>query len=139
MSAPESVTRQIEPAIKSAISGAAVVFSQQAAPPGSSCALQAKFLDNITTRFPKERPHVHGRGQDQSIAVEAGEHSTISSTQPNCDDSRWDSSETASFIAPIRGANIAGTGLTFESAEEATWASLIAEAGFSAQDGIFFV
>ncbi|KAF4835220.1 Protein priB [Colletotrichum tropicale] len=139
MSAPESVTRQIEPAIKSAISGAAVVFSQQAAPPGSSCALQAKFLHNITIRFPKERPHVvHGRGQDQSIAVEAGEHSTISNTQPNYDDSRWDSSETASFIAPIRGANIAGTGLTFESAEEATWASLIAEAGFSAQDGVFF-
>ncbi|KAF5504925.1 Protein priB [Colletotrichum siamense] len=138
MSAPESVTRQIEPAIKSAISGAAVVFSQQAAPPGSSCALQAKFLDNITTRFSKERPHIHGRVQDQRTTVGMGEQSTISTTQQNCDDSRWDSSETASFIAPMRGADIVGTGLTFESAEEATWANLIAEAGFSAQDGVFF-
>lgn len=137
MSVPESVTRQIEPAIKNAISGAAVVFSQQAAPPGSSCALQAEFLDNITTTFPKDGPQAHGRDKYQRTAVETGGES-ISNTQPNCDDSRWDSNETANFTALTRGADMAGARLTFESTEEATWASLVAEAGFSEKDGVFF-
>jgi hypothetical protein len=51
MSTPEDIAGRIEPSIKDAISGAAVVFSQQHAPSGSSCALQTRFLENIVAKF----------------------------------------------------------------------------------------
>ncbi|TDZ49730.1 Protein priB [Colletotrichum trifolii] len=129
MSTPESIARQIEPAIKNAISGAAMVFSQQAAPAGSSCALQAKFLDNIVAKFRRQDAQVtqpeESLGHGPENRPEAGSETV------------W-TSEAGNLAAPERTVPQSHGGLSFESSEEAAWASLIAEAGFCAQDGIFF-
>ncbi|KAK1968053.1 hypothetical protein LY78DRAFT_605462, partial [Colletotrichum sublineola] len=53
LSTPDSISRQIEADVHTAISGAALVFSQQAAPSGSSCALQSKFLNNVLAKVSK--------------------------------------------------------------------------------------
>lgn len=130
MSTPERIASQMEPAIKEAISGAALVFSQQSAPSGSSCALQTKFLENLVAKFRKqdddqsERPLAQIEQERQS-RLEASDQATW-----NYDLERFTTMEGAADQAQMVP--------TFEFAEEATWASLIAEAGFCAQDGNFF-
>ncbi|KAF9880085.1 putative fungal specific transcription factor [Colletotrichum karsti] len=140
MYSQESITRQVEPAIKSAISGAALVFSQQAAPVGSSCALQSKFLDNLMSKFSREP--LPGQNHDSDSAVgsanERPQSQRGTGVREACDGARWSLTDAGTLAMPGRGTVADDTGLTFESAEEATWASLIAEAGFSAQDGVFF-
>lgn len=130
MSTPENIAIQIEPAIKEAISGAALVFSQQAAPSGSSCALQTKFLENLVARFRKQD------GDQPNRPFVQTEHGRQSRPEANSEVS-WNPIP-ENFAAPERTMDQIQETPTFEFAEEAAWASLIAEAGFCAQDGNFF-
>jgi hypothetical protein len=123
MSTPEGIARQIESAIQMAISDAALVFSQQAAPNGSSCALQTRFLDNLVAKFRKQPTSESGRLPVQE--------------QQSNDEVAWDLSA-GNLARPEQDLAQAQETLTFDFAEEATWASLIAEAGFCAQEGNFF-
>jgi hypothetical protein len=127
MSTPQNIARRIEPAIKDAISSAAVVFSQQHAPSGSSCALQTRFLENIVAKF----------------RTQGGDH--VARSLAHSEDRRENGrgaavwvSGAGSLTGPELSANQDHGMLTFETAEELTWAGLIAEAGFGAQDEFAF-
>ncbi|KAK7452305.1 fungal specific transcription factor domain-containing protein [Colletotrichum acutatum] len=126
LSTSHSITGQIQLAIQSAISGAALVFSQQAAPPGSSCALQSRFLDNIVARISKP-------SAEASTATDLHEHR---------DQLRAGERDTTREIghAAISGRafNQAEGALSLDFADDETWVRLMAEAGFNAQDGVFF-
>ena len=123
MLTPEGIARQIESAIQVAISDAAMVFSQQAAPSGSSCALQTKFLDNLVAKFRKQptrelaKVPLHEQPPNVEIPWNLSAENLARQEQD---------------LAPAQET------LNFDFAEEATWASLIAEAGFCAQEGNFF-
>lgn len=51
LSVPNSIVSEIEDNTINTLRAATCVFSQQAAPPGSSCTLQAKFLEIIVLEF----------------------------------------------------------------------------------------
>jgi hypothetical protein len=127
MSTPETIAQRIEPAIQDAIANAAVVFSQQNAPSGSSCALQTRFLENIVAKFRTQggdhtaRSLVHG---DERRENGRGASAWVSGAK--------------SLPGPELSVNQDNETLTFETAAELTWASLIAEAGFGAQDEFAF-
>ncbi|KXH52855.1 fungal specific transcription factor domain-containing protein [Colletotrichum simmondsii] len=126
LSTSYSIASQIQPAIQSAISGAALVFSQQAAPPGSSCALQSRFLDNILARISKPSAET-STAADLSVPpdqLRTGERDTTR--------------ETGYATASGRAFNQAEGTLSLDFADDATWVELMAEAGFNAQDGVFF-
>jgi len=130
MSTSEDIARQIEPAIQSAISDAALAFSQQAAPAASSCALQTKFLDNLVGKFRKRTG-----GESGKLPVHSGDRGQSEqegSDEIALDFSAEDLTEAERYL--VHGSET----LSFEFAEEATWASLMAEAGFCAQEGNFF-
>lgn len=59
MSAPTYITSEIEPAIIDTLRNAAAVFSDQSAPPGSSCFLQSRFLGKIITNYENMRHTSH--------------------------------------------------------------------------------
>ncbi|KXH63705.1 fungal specific transcription factor domain-containing protein [Colletotrichum salicis] len=126
LSTSHSIASQIQPAIQSAISGAALVFSQQAAPLGSSCALQSRFLDNVLTRISKP----------------AAEASTATGLTESCGQlragERESTRETGVAAASGRAFNQVEGGLSLDFADDETWVELMAEAGFNAQDGVFF-
>ena len=130
MSTPERIAGQMEPAIREGISGAALVFSQQAAPTGSSCALQTKFLENLVAKFRKQ----DGAQSERSSAHTEQERES----QPETSDQATWSYDLEKFTTLDGAADQPQMITTFDFAEEATWASLIAEAGFCAQDGNFF-
>lgn len=126
LSTSHSIASQIQPAIQSAISGAALVFSQQAAPPGSSCALQSRFLDNISARISKP-------SAEASTATALPEpHDQLRA------DERVTSREIGYTAAPGRAFTQAEGALNLDFADDETWVELMAEAGFNAQDGVFF-
>ncbi|EXF78510.1 fungal specific transcription factor domain-containing protein [Colletotrichum fioriniae PJ7] len=126
LSTSHSIASQIQPAIQSAISGAALVFSQQAAPPGSSCALQSRFLDNILARISKP----------------SAEASTATALPEPHDQLRADERDTPREIGHTAALGRAFTqaegALNLDFADDETWVELMAEAGFNAQDGVFF-
>jgi hypothetical protein len=130
MSTPENIARRLEPAIKDAISSAAVVFSQQHAPGGSSCALQTRFLENLVSKFRKQgEDHAEG-------SLVHGEHGRASGHEAR-NRATWDPN-VGNPAEPEPSVNQDHETLTFQSADELTWASLIAEAGFGAQDEFAF-
>jgi hypothetical protein len=59
MSAPTYITSEIEPIIIGTLRTAAAVFSEQSAPPGSSCFLQSRFLGKIITNYERMRHAGH--------------------------------------------------------------------------------
>lgn len=126
LSTSHSIAGQIQPAIQSAISGAALVFSQQAAPPGSSCALQSRFLDNILARISKP----------------SAEASTVTDLPEHRDPLRAGERDTTRGIGYAvtsgRAFSQAEDALSLDFADDETWVGLMAEAGFNAQDGVFF-
>ncbi|KAK1537536.1 fungal specific transcription factor domain-containing protein [Colletotrichum paranaense] len=126
LSTSHSIAGQIEPAIQSAISGAALVFSQQAAPPGSSCALQSRFLDNILARISKP----------------SAEASTVTDLPEHRDQLRAGERDTTREIGYAatsgRAFGQAEGALSLDFADDETWVGLMAEAGFNTQDGVFF-
>ncbi|UQC81643.1 fungal specific transcription factor domain-containing protein [Colletotrichum lupini] len=126
LSTSHSIAGQIQPAIQSAISGAALVFSQQAAPPGSSCALQSRFLDNILARISKP----------------SAEASTVTDLPEHRDQLRAGERDTTREIGYAatsgRAFGQAEGALSLDFADDETWVGLMAEAGFNTQDGVFF-
>lgn len=59
MSAPTYITSEIEPITIDTLRTAAAVFSEQSAPPGSSCFLQSRFLAKIITNYDRMRNTDH--------------------------------------------------------------------------------
>lgn len=91
MSAPTYITSEIEPIIIDTLRTAAAVFSDQSAPPGSSCFLQSRFLAKIVTNYEHMRHTSH-------------DNSTLNNTQFN-PGSREPSHEpvaTMADITPVR-------------------------------------
>lgn len=129
MSTPHPISSQIRPAIHGAISGAARAFSQQAAPPGSSCALQSRFLDKILARISK------GSSEElvarDTTATES--HGQSGAGRHTC------GAESSSITATsARVFSQMEAGLTLDFGDDEEWAGIMAEAGFNAQDGVFF-
>ncbi|KDN68730.1 putative fungal specific transcription factor domain-containing protein [Colletotrichum sublineola] len=122
-----SISRQIEADVHTAISGAALVFSQQAAPSGSSCALQSKFLNNVLAKVSK-----HANREVVNRETNASE--TRSQSGRNRDELVADDSAAAPscIYGTVEG------GLALDFADDEAWAGIMAEAGFNAQDGVFF-
>ncbi|KAL7783256.1 Aldehyde/histidinol dehydrogenase [Trichoderma ceciliae] len=55
LSAPDTIVQEIESTTVDVIRAAAQAFSHQAAAPGTSCELQARFLNNIATKLSQRR------------------------------------------------------------------------------------
>ncbi|KAK2060663.1 hypothetical protein LY76DRAFT_568583 [Colletotrichum caudatum] len=128
MSTPDSISRQLEVDIHSVISGAALVFSQQAAPPGSSCALQSRFLDNVLARISK---HVNREAVDRETnsSESCTQHVITNRHEIVTDDASAGQSRICSYVEGEQ---------TLDFADDEIWAGIMAEAGFNAQDGVFF-
>ncbi|KZL80483.1 fungal specific transcription factor domain-containing protein [Colletotrichum incanum] len=123
------ISRQIEPDIQSAISGAALVFSQQAAPSGSSCALQSRFLNNLLTRISKD-PGEEAENREPNFPESwsqpgTGRHEAMAEN----------GTTTTTSGRPFSQMEV---GLALDFAGDEAWAGIMAEAGFNAQDGVFF-
>ncbi|KAK2002618.1 fungal-specific transcription factor domain-containing protein [Colletotrichum falcatum] len=127
LSTPDPISRQIEVDVHSAISGAALVFSQQAAPPGSSCALQSRFLNNVLARISK---HVNRE------AVNRETNPSECRSQPETN--RRELVTDDATAPPSRIFSYAEGGLALDFADDQSWAEIMAEAGFNAQEGVFF-
>ncbi|KAI4600437.1 hypothetical protein KJ359_000792 [Pestalotiopsis sp. 9143b] len=141
LSTHESVAGQIEPQVSTAISTAARVFSQQASPPGSSCTLQAKFLERIMSDFETMRQEQRLQ-KSQVRAVEDNIH--VGNTVPLLDENGTsrpaetvcqdvtciDDIEDRNGLQPVRQ--------EFSFAEDEMWADMFANAGFNYQEGVFF-
>jgi hypothetical protein len=126
LSTPDPISRQIEAEVHSAISGAALVFSQQAAPPGSSCALQSKFLNNVLARTSKRvNREVANRDANPSE----------SRNQPGTNRHELLTGDVTAAASRIYSYVEGGPSLDF--ADDEAWAGIMAEAGFNSQDGVF--
>ncbi|ETS79448.1 hypothetical protein PFICI_09301 [Pestalotiopsis fici W106-1] len=143
LSTPESIACQIEHHVTAAINTAARIFSQQASPPGSSCTLQAKFLEKIMSDFEARRQEQRLQ-PSQSRPLGDDPHTRINVTL-------LDESGTS------RPTDALGNGVTsiddtlqaerngsqsvrqeFSFAEDDIWADMFASAGFNIQEGVFF-
>ncbi|KAK1979793.1 fungal-specific transcription factor domain-containing protein [Colletotrichum cereale] len=127
LSTPEPISRQIEVDIHSAISDAALVFSQQSTPPGSSCALQSKFLNNLLARISRDA---------NSDVVNRETDPSASRRQPGTNRQELVADDITA--APSRIYSHVEEGVALGFADDEAWAGIMAEAGFNAQDGVFF-
>ncbi|EFQ34874.1 fungal specific transcription factor domain-containing protein [Colletotrichum graminicola M1.001] len=127
LSTSDPISRQIEVDVHSAISGAELVFSQQAAPSGSSCALQSRFLSNMLARVSK---HI------DKEAVNKETNPSESQSQLGTNRHEYLAGDAAAAPGYICSYTEGGQTLGF--ADDETWAGIMAEAGFNAQDGVFF-
>ncbi|KAK6196632.1 hypothetical protein LQW54_011326 [Pestalotiopsis sp. IQ-011] len=132
---------QIEPQVSTAIATAARVFSQQASPPGSSCTLQAKFLERIMSDFETMRQEQRLQ-KIQARTMEENTHA--SNTVPLLDENGAsrpaetvcqdvtciDDIDDRNGLHPVRQ--------EFSFAEDEMWADMFANAGFNYQEGVFF-
>lgn len=91
MSAPTYITSEIEPIIIDTLRTAAAVFSEQSAPPGSSCFLQSRFLAKIITNY----EHMRHTNDDNRAVNNTQFH--ISPCQP-----LHEPSATVADITPVR-------------------------------------
>ncbi|OBR11304.1 Fungal specific transcription factor domain-containing protein [Colletotrichum higginsianum IMI 349063] len=128
MSTPHPISSQIRPAIHGAISGAARAFSQQAAPSGSSCALQSRFLDKILAKIAKD-------SSEELVARDTT--ATESHSQPGAGRHTC-GAESSITATSARVFSQMEAGLTLDFGDDEEWAGIMAEAGFNAQDGVFF-
>lgn len=141
LSAHESVAGQIEPQVNTAIATAARVFSQQASPPGSSCTLQAKFLERIMSDFETMRQE---QRLQKSQARTTEENTHASNTVPLLDENGTSrQAETVcqdvTFIDDVADRDgLHPVRQEFSFAEDEMWADMFANAGFNYQEGVFF-
>lgn len=77
MLAPTYITSEIEPIIIDTLRTAAAAFSEQSAPPGSSCFLQSRFLAKVITNY----EYMHRTSPDNSTMENAQFH--LSSREPS--------------------------------------------------------
>lgn len=113
----------IESSTIDAIRNASLAFSQQSAPPGSSCALQARFLNKITTNFVAKR-RAESRENPRLTPV-ATDGDPVQAPEPD-----WFIFEGAETI-------FQGASLDLQFANDETWANMFASAGFNTQEGVF--
>ncbi|PYH92571.1 hypothetical protein BO71DRAFT_357044 [Aspergillus ellipticus CBS 707.79] len=133
LSAPSTIVREIETPTIQAISDATKAFVSQCAPPGSSCTLQARFLekalrDYSSPRNHQSRPLVYNEtdnqchGKDGQVSVPdsrvEGRESSILSGLDLCD-------QTQDVPDLLFG-------------DDGSWADLFASTGFNIQEGVFF-
>lgn len=143
LSAPISIVSEIEDNTINALRAATCVFSQQAAPPGSSCTLQAKFLERIVLEFLNKRAEKartsrnaspdnlgssHGPSRDRGASPRAPRLPNDPS-QLLLDTSDMDVPDTPG-LQQIRA--------DFLFTDDTFWADMFVSAGFSLQDGVFF-
>ncbi|KAF7558428.1 hypothetical protein G7046_g5725 [Stylonectria norvegica] len=130
--APESMVAKIESPAIDAIRNAARAFSQQAAPLGSSCALQAGFLNKIASNFVAERSPATQDAAADFIGGASQDNSQDPSTKTTS--LRYDFSRT--MFEPADPIFHQGN-LDLQLADDETWANMFASAGFDTQDGVF--
>ncbi|KAK7422815.1 hypothetical protein QQX98_001377 [Neonectria punicea] len=118
--APESMVSKIESSTIDAIRNAAFAFSQQSAPPGSSCALQAGFLGKITSNLMAKRKDNSHESSRLTPATADADADQIQAQEPD-----WFTFEGVETTFDVQ----------FDSDE--TWAAMLARAGFSTEDGVF--
>ncbi|KAK6086738.1 fungal specific transcription factor domain-containing protein [Seiridium cupressi] len=142
LSTPESIANQIEPEVTRVISNAARVFSQQASPPGSSCTLQAKFLEKIVSDFVERRREQRAQATRQHAANDANvpRPRLVSDTSKESREARGYNHGTVNLESIHSLANNGShqARLDFSFAEDDTWADMFANAGFNIQEGVFF-
>ncbi|KAH7007476.1 hypothetical protein EDB80DRAFT_752060 [Ilyonectria destructans] len=143
LSAPNSIVSEIKDNTISALRAATCVFSQQAAPPGSSCALQAKFLERIVLEF------LNKRTEKARTSGNASPDNLGSSHGPSRDRG---ASPRAPRLPDDLGQLLLDTGdmgvpdtpglqqirADFLFTDDTFWADMFVSAGFSLQDGVFF-
>ncbi|KND88623.1 Protein priB [Tolypocladium ophioglossoides CBS 100239] len=140
--APESVVGAVESTTIHAMRTAARAFFSQAGPPGSSCALQAKFLNNIASKLSEKGKERRDRPADISVSDKVDVPTSYQNQQVSTADS---------------GLLIESDGITPQPSERATpeisalqqgnldllfadvdaWANMFSSAGFNTQDGVF--
>ncbi|KAH8807279.1 hypothetical protein F5884DRAFT_788875 [Xylogone sp. PMI_703] len=165
LSASSSIVNQIEQDTIEVIRTAARVFSQQAAPPGSSCFLQAKFLANVVLKYEearrKPRPGRLPRNDEETdyksgIAASSGMifsqpstpadghqqhrvplHTGASRVGAAEDTTNFDFAQydTSRYNPPEL---MESTGGDYGFMDDEAWAAMFASAGFNLEEGVFF-
>ncbi|EFX05349.1 hypothetical protein CMQ_3418 [Grosmannia clavigera kw1407] len=152
LSAPESIVAEIENKTVAAICASGQAFSQQAAPDGSSCALQAKFLEKVLSNFKEKRGEQPSMREMDSITVplqqpernksgDTASESYRQAQQPlSAQGIALETEERSTFLTGTvhDGLDLYQTELEAAPSDYFEWADLCANAGFSIQDGVFF-
>ncbi|KAM0815287.1 putative Transcription factor domain-containing protein [Seiridium cardinale] len=142
LSTPESIANQIEPEVTRVISSAARVFSQQASPPGSSCTLQAKFLEKIISDYMERRREQRAQAPRQHATNDANvpRPRSVSDTSKEPREARGYNRGMVNLesIHSLANSGSHQARLDFSFAEDDTWADMFANAGFNIQEGVFF-
>ncbi|KAH8671691.1 hypothetical protein BX600DRAFT_487129 [Xylariales sp. PMI_506] len=143
LSTSKSVHNQIEAKVISAIGDAALVFSQLAAPPGSTCALQARFLDKVISNYMEKKAGLTGVDPNQADPHNL-DNEKSGSLQTSAESSRMGeiprmplSGESAHHDGSLMNV-LYNTKLDLVYGEDDHWEGMFAGAGFSVQDGIFY-
>lgn len=115
---------KIEPSIIEAMRNAALALSQQSPPSGSSCALQAAFLDKITSNL---------------TAKSKSDTRPISSRLTPLPTESDDFISKDSGLFGIEGTEniFEATNLELQLTDDEGWASIFAQSGFDLEDGVF--
>lgn len=162
LSAPASIVREIEAGTIETIRTAATAFSQQSAPPGSSCFLQARFLDKVVSNYDDIREQNSPRGVSATTRTDICYHSNLATpgtgtretmTAPSalaegsCDSiytqqqAYEENSLPRTFITTAQSSSaVARSTARIDCilTDNDTWADVFANAGFNIQDGFFF-
>ncbi|KAK8063905.1 hypothetical protein PG996_008557 [Apiospora saccharicola] len=142
LSTPEYITGRIELQICDAIQSTADAFSGQSSPPGSSCWLQARFLERIVMKHVekrRERDPDSSRAKPASstaasdpalVAGSLGAHGTPHSGGHSTLNAQNDPIHVSRHLNEPR--------LDFALTGDGAWIDMFTSAGFSIQDGVFF-
>ncbi|CAG9989353.1 unnamed protein product [Clonostachys byssicola] len=122
--APKTMVAKIEPSIIDVMRNAALALSQQSPPSGSSCALQAAFLDKITSNLT-----VKSRSDTRPIS------SRLTPLPTEADDV----TSKDSGLFSIEGTDniFEATNMDLQLTDDEGWASIFAQSGFDLEDGVF--
>ncbi|KAH6886902.1 hypothetical protein B0T10DRAFT_76029 [Thelonectria olida] len=140
--APETMVAKVHSSIVSSIRGAALVFSQQAAPPGSTCALQSKFLDNVISNLLEKQPTdsrgAAGTANTQGVTLDLFQNDHVSEDYPRLPgDAMSLGLDPVDATGPDLAVMQGRSDLLFS--DDDNWTELFATAGFNTQDGTFLV
>ncbi|KAK8035148.1 hypothetical protein PG993_010143 [Apiospora rasikravindrae] len=143
LSTPEYITSRIEPQVCDSIQLSADTFSGQSSPPGSSCWLQARFLERIVMKHAerrRDRDLVHSDIAPASGPAASDSILAVCPPRPN------DATPIQGHSAPhAQGGPIHSHRHPDEprpdfafSTDEGLWTDMFTSAGFNIQDGVFF-
>jgi hypothetical protein len=116
------------------IRNAALVFSQQVASPGSSCGLQAGFLNKVTSKLIAKQRHGNhvNPGPSPVLASQDRRQNRDFSTKAVQLPCEPDWPVLGGVTTVFQEGN-----LDLQFTDDETWESIFASAGFSTQDGVF--